>query len=71
LLCKACGVFVAATMSEPPLAVINVNALDAHEAFLENSLQVAILDAEPLEQRLSRRKARWTPVLSFFTSVAR
>ena len=65
LLCKACGVFVAAYMPEPALAVINVNALEARGAFLANELHVTNLDAETLEQRLTRRKARWTPVLSF------
>src|SRR3978361_1162796 len=34
LLCKACGVFVAAVMSEPAVAVVNVNVLDAGAAFL-------------------------------------
>lgn len=65
LLCKACGVFVASYMAEPPLAVINVNVLDARAAFLANPLQVADLDGESLDQRLARRRARWTPVVSF------
>lgn len=65
LLCKACGVFVAAYMPEPALAVVNVNALQARADFLANDLKVADFDAETLEQRLARRKARWTPVLSF------
>src|SRR5688572_31377021 len=38
LLCRACGVFVAAYMPEPSLAVINVNALEARAAFLANEL---------------------------------
>jgi hypothetical protein len=65
LVCKECGVFVAAYMVEPPLAVINVNALDARDVFLENRLEVNNLDDESLEQRLARRKARWTRVASF------
>jgi len=65
LLCKTCGVFVAAYMHEPPLAVVNVNVLDARTAFLANPLQIADLDAESLEDRLARRRARWTPVRSF------
>ena len=65
LLCKACGVLVAAYMPEPALAVVNVNVLEARAAFLANPLQVADLDGESLEQRLARRRARWTPVLSF------
>lgn len=65
LSCKMCGVFVAAHMPESALAVINVNALDARADFLQNELRVVDLDAETLEQRLARRKARWTPVRSF------
>ena len=70
LLCKACGVFVAAYMPESALAVINVNVLEARDAFLGNELHVADLDAETLEQRLARRKARWTPVLAFDVGTA-
>jgi hypothetical protein len=70
LICKACGVFVAAYMPEPPLAVVNVNALDARAAFLANELQVANLDAESLDQRLARRRSRWTPVRSFVVNAA-
>jgi hypothetical protein len=65
VLCKACGVFVAACMPEPPLAVVNVNVLDARAAFLAGPVQVADFDGESLEQRLARRRARWTPVISF------
>jgi hypothetical protein len=65
LLCRACGVFVAAMMPEPSLAVINVNALEARAAFLENEVHVASFDAETVEQRLERREARWTPLVSF------
>ena len=70
LICKSCGVFVAAYMPEPPLAVINVNALDARDAFLKNELVVTNLDAETLEQRLARRRARWTKVGSFVVLAA-
>jgi hypothetical protein len=64
LSCKACGVFVAAYMAEPPLAVVNVNVLDARAAFLANEVQVADFEGESVEQRLARRRARWTPVRS-------
>jgi len=65
MLCRACGVFVGPYMPEPALAVINVNVLAARAAFLANHLQVADFDGESLEARLSRRRARWTPVRSF------
>ena len=35
-----------------------------------NPLQTADLDGETLEQRLARRRARWTPVRSFVVSGA-
>jgi hypothetical protein len=70
LICKSCGVFIAAYMSEPPLAVINVNVLDARAEFLKNEVLVTNLDAETVEQRLARRRARWTKVASFVVSPA-
>jgi hypothetical protein len=69
LFCKTCGVFVAAYMPEAALAVVNVNVLDARGAFFESELKVADLDKETLEQRLARRKVRWTPVRSFDVKV--
>ena len=71
LLCRACGVFVAAMMPDPAVAVINVNALEARAAFLENEPVLASLEGETLEQRLARRKARWTPVASFLVTGTR
>jgi hypothetical protein len=65
LVCRACGVFVAAMMPEPPLAVVNVHALDSRNDFLANELVMGSFDGETVEQRLARRKARWTPVVSF------
>jgi hypothetical protein len=63
MLCKRCGVFVAACMPQASLAVVNVNVLDARDAFSVEPLQVADLDGESLEQRLARRKAKWTPLV--------
>ena len=65
LICRSCGVFVAAIMPEPSLAVVNVNVLEARAAFLDNELKVADLDAESLQERLARRRARWTPLRAF------
>jgi hypothetical protein len=69
LVCRACGVLVAVYMPEPPfvvsVAVVNVNALDARDAFLASSLQMVNFEGESVEQRLERRRARWTPVRSF------
>jgi hypothetical protein len=65
LVCRRCGVLVAACMADPPLAVVNVNALEARAAFLAGAVQVADLDGESLDARLARRCAKWTPVSSF------
>lgn len=64
LLCKTCGVFVAATMPEPAVAVVNVNVLEACAAFLAQPIAALDVEGESVEQRLARRRARWTPVLS-------
>ncbi len=71
LLCRSCGVLVAAYMHEPPLAVVNVNVLEAREAFLANQLQIADLDGKSLEDRLARRCAKWTSVRSSPSAAAR
>ncbi len=65
LLCTACGVFVAPYMPDVALAVVNVNVLDARAEFLVNAVHVVDLDAETMEQRIARRRARWTPVGAF------
>lgn len=68
LICKACGVFVAAYAVEPQRAVVNVNTLDARHAFLANRPQEIDLEGETVDQRLARRSAKWTPVISFVAS---
>jgi hypothetical protein len=65
LLCKSCGVFVAAYLPGASVAVVNVNVLEARAAFLVNEVEVVTFDAESPAQRVARRTARWTPVISF------
>jgi hypothetical protein len=65
LICKACGVFVAAYMPESSRAVVNVNVLEARAAFMANQVEVLDVDGESVEQRLARRTAKWTPVATF------
>ena len=60
LICTTCGVFVAATMDA--LAVVNINVLAARGEFLANPIQIADLDGESLDDRLARRRRRWTPL---------
>jgi hypothetical protein len=68
ILCRDCGVFVAAVMSEPSIAAVNVNVLDARATFFQNELRVASFEGESTEQRLERRRARWTPLVEFLAS---
>jgi hypothetical protein len=62
LICRRCGVYVAAVMPDAKIGVVNVNVLDDRDAFLAQPLKVADLDGETLEERLARRKSRWTPL---------
>ena len=67
LLCKRCGIFVAAYMPEAAVAVVNVNVLDARAAFLASPPQVLDVDGEAVAQRVARRMARWTPMKESMT----
>jgi hypothetical protein len=60
LICRRCGVYVAACMDA--FAVLNVNVLDGRDEFLAQPIKISDLDGESLEERLARRRARWTPV---------
>ena len=66
LICGDCGVFLAAVMEQDGAryAVINVNTFDRTEGF-EPQQAAFDYDAESEADRLTRRRARWTPVLSF------
>ncbi|MGD0524836.1 MAG: hypothetical protein ABSE49_06825 [Polyangiaceae bacterium] len=64
LFCEVCGVFVAVVMPEARLGIVNVNALDARADFLALPLHTADFDAESMDERLARRRARWTPLRS-------
>jgi hypothetical protein len=66
LICRRCGVYVGAVMPDARIGVVNVNVLDERAAFLALPLKIADLDGETLEERMARRKSRWTPVGSFF-----
>lgn len=58
LICGRCGVFIGAFMDA--LAVLNLNALDDRARFVQPA-QPMDYDGESLEQRLARRRERWTP----------
>ncbi len=62
LICRACGVYVSALVEEPGglLATLIVNTLDLpQDGFPEPA--PAHYDDETGEQRLARRRLRWTP----------
>jgi hypothetical protein len=63
LVCKTCGVYVAAvTMGEgEPRGIAIVNCLDDRRQFTSAPIAVDY-DAESRDQRLERRRRRWTPV---------
>lgn len=63
LICRNCGVYVAAiTIGEPePRAIAIVSALDERRLFFREPLAVNY-DAEGREGRIERRRQRWMPV---------
>jgi hypothetical protein len=63
LVCGACGVYVAAVLSDPgaAFAVLNVNTFDEREQFQREGQSVSY-DGESADARRARRRAQWTPV---------
>ncbi|TGP22798.1 MULTISPECIES: aldehyde-activating protein [unclassified Mesorhizobium] len=63
LICRECGVYVAAIAGDgtEARAIVNVNALDDRELFCREPIPVRY-DAETREQRLARRRSAWMPV---------
>ncbi|MDX8469509.1 hypothetical protein RFM26_27815 [Mesorhizobium sp. VK23B] len=63
LICRECGVYVAAIAGEgnDARAIVIVNALDEREQFSREPIPVRY-DAESREQRLARRRTAWMPV---------
>lgn len=62
LICRRCGVFIAAVadMPEGTRAVVNVNCLEDREKFASDPV-VHDFGGETTESRLSRRAANWMP----------
>ncbi len=62
LVCRDCGVYVGALMpdGERAFAIINVNACDQPQRFLQK-LVAMDYGAEDAAGRQARRRARWTP----------
>ena len=60
LICKACGVFVAA-YEEAGRAVVNLNTLARANEFTTPPLLLTIYDTEDVAARTERRAKNWTP----------
>jgi hypothetical protein len=62
LICRTCGVFVAAyEPSAPGRAVINLDVLARSAAFTATPTQFTAYDSEDAAARTARRRAAWTP----------
>jgi len=63
LICKTCGLYVAAVAETPQglRATLNINLLDAAGSFNMNPDPVSY-EGESAQERLSRRGRNWTPV---------
>jgi hypothetical protein len=64
LICRRCGIFVAAVaeVTEGVPAVVNVNCLNDRASFTSASMMHEFQD-ETIENRLSRRAANWMPAI--------
>ncbi len=66
LICGGCDIYIAAVMEQDGQrwAVINANTLD-QAAQLKQAVTPMDYENESNEQRIARRRSRWTPVTSF------
>jgi hypothetical protein len=64
LICRRCGVFIAAVsgLEAAPSAVVNVNCLDDRASFTSPATMHEFQN-ETLDARASRRAANWMPVV--------
>ena len=64
LICRRCGVFIAAVsdLETAPCAVVNVNCLDDRASFAAPAA-MHDFEGETLETRTSRRTANWMPAV--------
>jgi hypothetical protein len=64
LICRRCGVFIAAVsdLENAPIAVVNVNCLDDRARFTALTTMHEF-QSETFEARASRRTANWMPAV--------
>jgi len=62
VICACCGVYVAMIMfdGERVLSVLNIDTLDERALFTQDA-ERRIYDSESTNERIERRKQRWTP----------
>jgi len=72
LVCKHCGVYVAAVLTTGgrTYATVNINVLDSADRFTQPVLPVTY-DGETEAERVARRAAKWTPVVSLIEAEPR
>jgi hypothetical protein len=72
LICRNCGIYLAAVteIDGALYAVVNVNALDDRTAFARMP-SVMNYEGETAEQRMARRRVKWTPARLDATGGAR
>lgn len=72
LICRNCGIYigVTTTIDGALYAAININTLDDRTAF-DREPQVNHYDTENAEQRMARRRIRWTPATLDVADAAR
>lgn len=66
LICKRCGVYLAAVMREGDnaYATVNISTFDSPRRFTQEAVTVSY-DGESEAERRARRERNWTPVVSF------
>jgi hypothetical protein len=64
LICRRCGVYVAAVTSDGPTSygTLNIHVLDVREVFRQPAV-AADYEGETADQRRTRRAATWTPTI--------
>ena len=64
LICDECGVYVASLLQTETAAFATLNVAGVElPGFADRTAEPAIYDEETDEERLARRKARWTPTI--------
>lgn len=72
LVCRECGVYAAAVLEteDGQFATVNLNVLDDERAFTRKPLTISY-EGESAEQRLARRRRKWSPVSEFALANSR